>query len=88
MPLADRVVDKEHIKHLKCDYCHDIFANPQTLKNCPHVFCFLCIRTYIDSKIDPDLKLKKRRKIVETCPVDECQKTFKESDISTRMLQL
>ena len=78
MALAERVVDKKYIKHLKCSACDDIFSNPRMLKRCSHVFCLLCITNC--NQEGNDVKTR--------CPVVDCQTPFTSADISTRMLQL
>ena len=87
MALADRVIDKKYIKHLKCEYCEDIFSNPRILKTCSHVYCYSCLSDICNLSIsdpnpNPDIKPKYE------CPAFDCQEEFTDADISTRMLQL
>ena len=83
MALADRVIDKKYIKHLKCECCEDIFTNPRILKTCPHVYCFSCLSDICTFPIsDPDLDIKPKYE----CPAAYCNEEFTDADISTRML--
>ena len=35
-------------ERVRCPICKQIFNNPKRLSNCSHVFCLLCIKTYME----------------------------------------
>ncbi|CAF0746816.1 unnamed protein product [Didymodactylos carnosus] len=41
--------EKSLIDSITCSICLDLYETPKQLESCPHIFCFQCLKAYVES---------------------------------------